>query len=160
MDKYFDNKELIENTLLSYFCDENLLKLINKKFYVLNYEKYNTHLQPHGIEEFYYPNNKIKQQMKTYKNGKLHGLEKIWHIDGKLWVQYNYKNGKLHGLCESWDRNGVLRYKENYKNGKKDGLCEIYDEYNKLKRRETYKDGITAWFGFLTIKYYMRKIMS
>jgi hypothetical protein len=44
MDKYFGNAELLQNTLLSYFCNEEPLKLVNKKFYGLNYEKYNTHI--------------------------------------------------------------------------------------------------------------------
>jgi antitoxin component YwqK of YwqJK toxin-antitoxin module len=70
MEKYFNNSELLQNTLLLYFCDEKLLKLINKLFYKLNYEKYLIHTQPHGIVETYYENSKIKER-KTYKNGKI-----------------------------------------------------------------------------------------
>jgi hypothetical protein len=53
MDKYFGSIQLLQNTLLPYFCDGEPLKSINKKFYKLNYEKYNTHLQPHGVIESY-----------------------------------------------------------------------------------------------------------
>ena len=40
---YFENIQLLQNTLLKYFSDEYPLKLLNKKFSTLNYEKYNTH---------------------------------------------------------------------------------------------------------------------
>lgn len=54
MEIYFQNTELLQNTLLPYFCVEEPLKSINKLFSELNYEKYNTHLQPHGIIKTYY----------------------------------------------------------------------------------------------------------
>jgi hypothetical protein len=54
MEKYFGNVQLLQSTLLPYFCNEQPLKLVNKQFYRLNYEKYNTHYQPHGILEIYY----------------------------------------------------------------------------------------------------------
>jgi len=38
--KYFENLPLLQSTLLAYFCDEESLKLVNKVFYKLNYEKY------------------------------------------------------------------------------------------------------------------------
>ena len=51
MHAYFNIIVLLQNTLLPYFCDEIPLISINKKFYNLNYEKYNIRLQPHGIVE-------------------------------------------------------------------------------------------------------------
>jgi len=73
-DQYFNSTDLLQNTLLPYFCDEESLKLVNKIFYGLNYEKYNTHLKPHGIVKTYYSDNKKTFDTKTYKNGKLNGL--------------------------------------------------------------------------------------
>ncbi len=70
MNQYFQNIQLLENTLLSYFQDPYPLIFINKQFSKLHYEKYNTHLQPHGIYELYF--SKIKTIMKrcNFKNGK------------------------------------------------------------------------------------------
>ncbi len=67
---YFENIQLLQNTLLKYFSDEYPFKLLNKKFSTLNYEKYNTHYQLHGIIETYYIDTKTLQKRVTYKNGK------------------------------------------------------------------------------------------
>ncbi len=67
MNQYFENIDLLQNTLLPYFKDEYPLKSLNKKFYKLNYEKYNTHLQPHGILEEYYNKNKTIKEKTNYK---------------------------------------------------------------------------------------------
>jgi hypothetical protein len=75
MDKYFNDIPLLQNTLLPYFCDQYPLVCINKKFKTLNYAKYNTLLQPHGIVEIYYNGTKIIEEKITYKNGK-----KRWFI--------------------------------------------------------------------------------
>ena len=84
MNKYFENVILLQNTLLPYFCDEILLKTVNKVFSKLNYEKFLTHLQPHGIMESYYPETKIIDKRITYKNGFQDGLSEKYHINGKL----------------------------------------------------------------------------
>ncbi len=46
---YFENTILLQNTLLSYFCDKYPLKILNKQFNILIYEKYNALLKTHGI---------------------------------------------------------------------------------------------------------------
>ncbi len=126
MEKYFENIQLLENTLLPYFCEEYPLKLINKKFNILNHEKYNTYIQPHGIHETYRVKNKIPYHTKTYRNGELDGLYKEYSIDGKLKIRSSYKNGMLNGLYESWFENGQLRERCNYVN---DGINGIYERY-------------------------------
>jgi len=141
MDKYFNNSELLQNTLLHYFCDEILLKPINKKFSELNYEKYNTHIQPHGIFETYYENAKIKVR-KTFKNGKKNGLCEEWYDSGELWVKCWYKNNKLHGLYKKWHDSGQLWVKCNYKNGNLNGSCEQFYEDGKLKNKTIYINNV------------------
>jgi len=162
MDKYFINTVLLQNTLLPYFCEEEPLKFINKLFYKLNYEKYNTHLQPHGfkIKDSGAVNRKI-----NYKNGKRHGLsEDRWieldtyvkcnykndNRDG-LYKEYlihnnmllkkcNYKNDELDGIYEVWFRNGQLYERSNYKNGKLDGLFELWNHSGELTETRNYKN--------------------
>ena len=96
---YFENTQVLENTLLPYFYDEYPLISLNKAFSKLNYEKYNTHLQPHGLWESYDFKTKL---IVKYKNGKLNGLSEEWFTNGKLYKNCWYKNSKLNGLYEIW----------------------------------------------------------
>jgi antitoxin component YwqK of YwqJK toxin-antitoxin module len=137
--QYFQNVPLLQNTLLTYFSSEEDLKNLNKQFQNLNYEKYNTHIQPHGVVKTYYSNGKLNE-IKTYKNGVLDGLSELFYKTGKLWIKSTYKNGKLEGLWEDWYENGVLRYKINYKNGKLEGLWEDWYENGKISERYNYKN--------------------
>ncbi len=141
MNIYFNNVDLLQNTLLSYFYEEYQLISLNKKFSELNYEKYNTHIQPHGILESYNLNTKLLYDKANYKNSMKNGLYEMWYSNGNLAVRYNYKNGKLHGLSESnsFDGNPDQRY--NYKNGKLDGVYEIWNENGILRGKFMYKNG-------------------
>jgi len=162
---YFQNIPLFENTLLTYFSEEEPLKNINKQFQNLEYEKYNTHSEPHGIKITYYSDTKTIDEKSTYKNGILDGLYEKYYKNSQLYFKINYKNGKKDGLFESWyDNNrleersnykngkydglyerwyytGILRQKINYKNDKKDGLYEYYYDNGQLMTRSNYKDG-------------------
>jgi antitoxin component YwqK of YwqJK toxin-antitoxin module len=117
---YFRNKELLQNTLLPYFCEAEPLKFINKQFYNLNYEKYLKYIQPHGLLETYNLHTKLISDRETYRNGKRDGLLEKWHINGQLDVRCWYKNGKLEGLYEKFSQEGKLSEKCWYKDNKKE----------------------------------------
>jgi len=161
---YFNNISLLENTLLPYFYEADNLKLVNKLFSKLNYDKYLTYLQPHGIVETYSIYTKTIMTRKSYRNGNVY-LNEGWHENGQLWYKINfynpkldgfcnkwydngklsnrfsYKNGKIHGLYEGWDMKGNLRLRYNCMDGKKDGLYEEWYLNGKLFVRENWKDG-------------------
>jgi len=139
---YFENTPLLQNTLLSYFEEGEILKTVNKQFSELNYEKYNTHPEPHGIKETYYRKTKILKTLVTYKNGKKNGIYEKYYINGKLAIRKNYKNGIENGLYESWYDNGQLTIRCNYKNGKRDSIWEEWNEDGQLIDRSNYKNGI------------------
>jgi len=126
MEKYFENMCLLQNILLPYFCNAEPLKLINKKFYGLNYKKYNTHIQPHGILETYHKNSKTLEDRITYKNGKLNGLSEEYYNHGQLYCRKNYKDNELDGLSEFWNESGKLCHRCNFKDGKLYGLPEYW----------------------------------
>ena len=106
---YFQNLPLLQNTLLSYFSTEEELKNISKQFTELNYEKYNTHIQPHGLIENYYDNGNMRDRG-NYKNGVLDGLYEEYNEDGKLGEIINYKNGLKNGLdLIYWDTPNDLK---------------------------------------------------
>jgi len=142
MDKYFGNSILLQNTLLPYFCDGTFLKPVNKLLNRLDYEKYNTHLQPHGLFETYYKNTKLIKEQKIYVNGKLSGLFEEWYQNGILKYRINYKNGERNGLSEEWYDDGKLMYKINFKDGNRDGLCEQWYDNGRLWLRKNYKSGV------------------
>jgi len=122
--QYFENAEFLQNTLLPYFYDGKILISINKLFSKLDYEKYNTHIQPHGIIESYNPKTKLIIEQNTYKNGSRSGLYKYWHSNGKLWIKCMYKNDKLNGLRTTWYNNGQLFEKLIYIEGKVSAIYE------------------------------------
>jgi len=164
--EYFQNTDLLQNTLLPYFYEDKLLKLINKKFSKLNYEKYNTHPQPHGIINIYYKNSNIIHKKMTYINGKRdgvydklrkngtllrrcnykdgirEGLLEFYYENGKLCLKSTYKNGKREGIHKFYYEDGLLWVKSTYKSGKLDGIQEEYTEYGKLYKIKIYKDGV------------------
>lgn len=92
--EYFQNKDLLQNILLPYFCYKHPLKLLNKQFSKLDYEKYNTHIQPHGILETYYKDTKSINTQKTYKNSQLNGLYACWYENGNIEIRCNFNNEK------------------------------------------------------------------
>jgi len=146
MEKYFGNSILLQNTLLPYFCDENPLKLINKLFSTLNYEKYNTHIKPHGIFETFYQDRKIVEKRDFWKNGEKY-ISEIWfetptktiENDSLLLKRFNYKNNKLNGLYEEWYENGQRSKRCNYKNNKLHGLYEFWYLNGQLAEKYLYK---------------------
>jgi len=142
MDRYFQNIQLLQNTLLPYFCNEEPLKLVNKQFYKLNYEKYNTHYQPHGILETYYPDTKTIKHRETYSNGKKDGLYEEWYKNSQLKEKSIYKDGELNGLSEEWYQNGKWCEISNWKNGRQDGLYEYWYPNGQLHLRYNYSNGV------------------
>ncbi len=147
MEIYFGNIQVLQNTLFPYFCNPYPLISLNKKLSTLNYEKYNTHLQPHGTTTTYYPETKIIESTKNYKNGKLHGLYENYNKNGKIIQRWNYLNNQLDGLYELWHdtqndeikrSNGQLKHRSNYKNDQLDGLYEIWYPNGQLEHRCNY----------------------
>ena len=142
MEKYFNNTQLLQNTLLPYFCEPESLKSINKKFYKLNYEKYNTYIQPHGVVETYNSDTNILEERITYKNGKLDGLYENFYRNNILWKKCYYKNDELHGLYELFDETGIIHTRYNYNKGEKDGICETYSANRQIHAIEKYRNGM------------------
>jgi len=119
---YFTNVQLLQSTLLPYFCEEEPLNLINKQFNKLNYEKYNTRLQPHGIVKTYHDYTKALFENITYKNGKKNGLYQMFYTNGSLVVNGYYKDDEFDGLWEEWYIDSIYRSKIYYKNGNRSVL--------------------------------------
>lgn len=53
----------------------------------------------------------------SFKNGKLHGVTKVWHKNGKKWMENEYFKGKPHGWHKKWRKNGELEEEIFFKMG-------------------------------------------
>jgi len=125
MDIYFGNSQLLQNTLLPYFDSAESLKFINKLFSELNYEKYNTHIQPHGVLETYYPETRVIESKITYKNGEKDGSYEVWFNkpnNNQLSKKWYFTIGKPNGLYEEYRIDGSVFIRTNWINGFCDNL--------------------------------------
>lgn len=64
----------------------------------------------------------------SYKNGKLHGNQKIWYHNGNLLSNNNYKKGKLHSNCYFYTKNRNSLIHSFYWHGKKHEKYKIYND--------------------------------
>jgi antitoxin component YwqK of YwqJK toxin-antitoxin module len=64
-----------------------------------------------------------------YVDGKKHGIEKWFRMDGTREIELTFKDGVKHGEARTWHPNGVLENYVMFHNGTKVGLDVKYDEY-------------------------------
>ena len=69
-----------------------------------------------------------------YKSNLFTGITFKKYENGQLLVESNFKNGKPHGIGKMWHNNGQLKQESNYKDGKK-----ISIKYWNKKGKETSK---------------------
>jgi len=79
---------------------------------------------------------------RTYKNGQLHGISKIFYPDGKLRTAVNYSQGIKHGISLKFYQNENVYQEYNYNYGKLDGPQKKYYENGKLMSEIKYKNDL------------------
>ena len=92
---------------------------------------------PQGTCVVYFENRK-PQEIRSYKNGKLHGLWRTYDISGQVISEAEYRNGEKHGTWRIWDELGTLRYEMNYSNGEKTGIWRMWNEKGELMEERRY----------------------
>ncbi len=75
----------------------------------------------HGLWRRFYPHGSVYSDA-MYVNGKKHGVKFTYYQEykgekPKVWKEQPYKNGKLDGICRRYHRNGRLQAEYEYKNG-------------------------------------------
>ncbi len=88
----------------------------------------------------YYDNGQVKQ-LKTFKDGKLDGLRKVWYENGQLMQEGTFKNGKIEGTRSLWFDTGELKAEGTYKDGNLDGYKKQWYKNGQLKSETNYKQG-------------------
>lgn len=110
----------------------------------------------------YFPNGKISFQ-ETWKNGVLHGVQKLYFSDGKIYIdrtsvdgqfegaskdyyadgkvksEGNYFYDELHGLWNFYRADGTKEYSINYAHGEREGYTFHYDNTGKLTKKVLYR---------------------
>ena len=69
-----------------------------------------------GESKGWWPDGSLKQ-IRTFKNGKLHGRTIEWFSDGTKKVESSWKDGEVHGLVIWYNEDGEIRYEAHYENG-------------------------------------------
>ena len=93
--------------------------------------------QPEGTYIVYFENRKPKD-VRSYKEGKLHGLWRSYDLSGQLISEAEYRNGLKHGTWRIWDELGNLRYEMGYRDGKKVGNWRMWNERGELVDEKQY----------------------
>ncbi|WP_436415536.1 toxin-antitoxin system YwqK family antitoxin [Petrimonas sp.] len=92
---------------------------------------------PEGAYMVYFENRKPKE-VRSYKEGKLHGLWRTYDISGQLISEAEYKMGRKHGTWRIWDELGAQRYEMNYYEGNKTGIWRMWDEKGNMVDEKRY----------------------
>lgn len=92
---------------------------------------------PQGSYIVYFENRKPKE-IRSYNNGKLHGLWRTYDISGQLLSEAEYQNDKKHGTWRVWDELGTLRYEMIYYQGNRIGVWRMWDENGNLIDERKY----------------------
>tara|TARA_A100001515_G_C4577324_1_gene211843 strand:+ start:131 stop:628 length:498 start_codon:yes stop_codon:yes gene_type:complete len=92
-----------------------------------------------GQSKGWWPDGSLKQ-IKTFKNGKLHGKTIEWFADGNKKVESSWSKGEVHGLVIWYNEDGGIRYQAHYKNGLLWDM-DLDKPYTGKLDYHTYEDG-------------------
>jgi antitoxin component YwqK of YwqJK toxin-antitoxin module len=146
------DREELKKLFLATFIREDILK------------KWCENNKTDGLYQTYYENGQLKQSLNVkfghangetikftedgivsavalFNKGKIDGIGKIYHPNGKLHKEFKFDNGIKEGVHKSYWENGKLYEKCSYKFNKKNGSCESYRDNGQLIKKENYKNG-------------------
>jgi antitoxin component YwqK of YwqJK toxin-antitoxin module len=79
--------------------------------------------------------------LEEYKNGVLHGNDRLYYPDGKVYTETVYDRGDLAGESRTYYADGKLRARGSYKDDERHGTFEHYAADGTLEVEETYEQG-------------------
>jgi len=80
-----------------------------------------------GETRVYHPNGELNE-LRSYKQGKMHGVWKTWNDKGIQTAEARYLDGEKDGKWYVWGEKGVLLYDMSYDKGKRTGTWKMYNE--------------------------------
>ena len=93
-----------------------------------------------GVARSFHENGKLQSQ-RFWKEGKGHGEFKVYSESGQLLEEGAFKNGEMDGIWKKYFESGKLKTEMSYIDGKLHGVVKEYDETGKLTLQATYKEG-------------------
>ena len=90
-----------------------------------------------GKTIIYHPSG-IVEADRTYVNGKIDGVSKIWYENGALWLEHTSRNGVRHGTREFY-KSGKLRANVKFENGEPVVIME-YNEDGTIEYEKDYRN--------------------
>jgi hypothetical protein len=57
--------------------------------------------------QHFYRSGQIRERV-PFRNGRRHGVARVWHRNGKKASEESFHSGLLHGVCRQWDESGRL----------------------------------------------------
>lgn len=94
----------------------------------------------HGVKKRYHPNGKVMSEA-PYENGIATGSSRFYDLAGRLQKESSFKDGMPEGdMVEYYPLTGKPRKVISYKAGKADGVVREYYDSGKLKREIRVKD--------------------
>jgi MORN repeat protein len=58
-------------------------------------------------QQYFYRTGQIRERV-PFRNGRRHGVARVWHKNGALATEEPYRLGLLHGICRQWNESGRL----------------------------------------------------
>lgn len=103
--RHFEDKNgLIQDTMWDYYSTGELSKIRLFK-----------NSQQHGRSVYYLKEGQV-YEIQHYDEGKIVGVDTVFHPDGKIKVLANFVNGMRNGFFKVFKENGELETEYNYRN--------------------------------------------
>lgn len=82
------------------------------------------------------------------RDGRMHGLEREWHDDGRLRYEARWRHGAQHGVSRQWNVNGRLLVRTRFVAGTGlDIYCGDRDRVTETREmREGHRHGFERWW--------------
>ncbi|MCK5214327.1 MAG: toxin-antitoxin system YwqK family antitoxin [Candidatus Omnitrophica bacterium] len=102
---------------------------------------------PRGVSNLIYGSSKKKIAIVTspeeeYKQGKIDGVYKEYHLSGQLKKEVGYLAGNKDGVYKEYYPAGKLKKEVSYIGGKMNGLFRTYYEHGQKEQETVYRDGL------------------
>lgn len=98
----------------------------------------------HGISRSWHENGRLEGES-HFAAGMLHGPQLRWHSSGCIRLQGSFANGVMEGAWRSWDGKGTLRQEREYLRGVAHGAWKEWSETGRLRSLHRFQRG--AWAG-------------
>lgn len=85
----------------------------------------------HGLHREFYDNGQLKSE-RMFNEGKKKGIHRTWWPNGVLQSEHPFRNDEFEGRCRSWSPEGTLLTNKNYKEGHEHGRQQQWDSNGRI----------------------------